>query len=104
MYIKLLRDLSFKSLYRGSVLLSKVGLSRLTYVASSIHLDNKTIDQILFNFQWKNRMHYIRKSVVVNSLKSGGLDFLDFSNSFKMNWLKFCFKKPVYTYFYFGST
>ncbi len=42
-------------------------------------------------------MHYIRKSVVVNSLKSDGLDFLDFStlnNTLKINWLKFCLTKP----------
>jgi len=37
------------------------------------------IDQILFNFLWKNCVHYIRKSVVLNSLKTGGLDFLDFN-------------------------
>jgi len=42
-------------------------------------------------------VHYIRKSVVVNSLKNGGLDFLDFStlnNTLKINWLKFCLNKP----------
>ncbi len=59
----LLRDLSL----RGRVLLSKAeGISRLTYIASTIHLDNKTvntIDQTLFKFLWKNRVHYIRKSV-----------------------------------------
>ncbi len=93
----LLRDLSL----RGRVLLSKAeGISRLTYIASTIHLDNKsvnTIDQTLFNFLWKNRVHYIRKSVVVNSLNSGGLDFLDFStlnNTLKINWLKCCLTKP----------
>lgn len=73
------RDLSLK----GCVLLSKVeGISRLIYVASSLYLDNRTtkrIDQMLFKFLWKNRVHYIRKSVVVNSCKNGGLDFLDFS-------------------------
>lgn len=74
----LLRDLSL----RGRVLLSKAeGISRLIYIASTIYLDNKTvksIDQILFNFLWKNHVHYIHKSVVINSLKNGGLDFLDF--------------------------
>ncbi len=37
-------------------------------------------------------MHYIRKSVVVNSLKSGRLDFLDVStlnNTLKISWLTF---------------
>jgi len=39
-------------------------------------------------------VHYICKSVILNSHKSGGLDFLDFDNSFKINWLKFCLNKP----------
>lgn len=80
---------------KGRVLLSKAeGIARLVYVASSPFLDNitaKKIDQLLFNFLWKNRIHYIRKSVVINSCKNGGLDFLDFStfnNMFKINWLK----------------
>uniref|UniRef100_A0A9J8ACX2 Reverse transcriptase domain-containing protein n=1 Tax=Cyprinus carpio carpio TaxID=630221 RepID=A0A9J8ACX2_CYPCA len=90
--IWLQRDLSLK----GRVLLSKAeGISRLTYIASSIHSDNKInkiIDQIMLNFLWKNRIHYIRKSVIVNSYKNGGLDYLDFStlnNTFKINWLKY---------------
>ncbi len=85
---------------RGRVLLSKAeGISRPTYIASTIDLNNKsvnTIDQTLLNFLWKNRVHYMRKSVVVNSLKRGGLDFLDFStlnNTRKINWLKFCLTK-----------
>ena len=89
------RDLSL----RGRVLLSKAeGISRLIYAASSLALDSKTIkkiDQMLFNFLWKNRIHYIRKSVVINSRKNGGLDFLDFgslNNVFKINWLKSFFK------------
>ncbi len=42
-------------------------------------------------------MHYIRKSVIVNSYKNGGLDYLDFSilnNTFKINWLKYFLKNP----------
>ncbi len=90
------RDLSL----RGCVLLSKAeGISRLIYAASSLALDSKTIkkiDQMLFNFLWKNRTHYIRKSVVINTRKNGGLDFLDFGslhNVFKINWLKSFFFK-----------
>lgn len=53
------RDLSL----RGRVLITKAeGISRLTYAALSLHIDNKickTIDQMLFNFIWKNRTHYI---------------------------------------------
>ncbi|KPP69395.1 hypothetical protein Z043_111857, partial [Scleropages formosus] len=62
-------DLSLK----GCIIQSKTeGISRLTYVVSSVDLDSKTartIDQMLFNFLWKNRIHCVRKSVVVNSCK-----------------------------------
>uniref|UniRef100_A0A3P9M210 Reverse transcriptase domain-containing protein n=1 Tax=Oryzias latipes TaxID=8090 RepID=A0A3P9M210_ORYLA len=85
------RDLSLK----GRALLAKAeGISRLVYIASSLSLDSKTakmIDQILFNFLWRNRIYYVRKSVVINSSKNGGLDFLDFStlnNVLKIKWLK----------------
>uniref|UniRef100_A0A8C7XSJ8 Reverse transcriptase domain-containing protein n=1 Tax=Oryzias sinensis TaxID=183150 RepID=A0A8C7XSJ8_9TELE len=85
------RDLSIK----GCALLAKAeGISSLVYIASSLSLDGKTakrIDQILFNFLWRNRIHYVRKSVVINSSKNGGLDFLDFStlnNVLKIKWLK----------------
>lgn len=92
------RDLSLK----GRALLSKAeGISRLVYAASSLAVDSKTlktIDQILFNFLWKNRTHYIRKSVVLNTCKNGGLNFLDFSTLnciFKINWLKYFLKNDA---------
>jgi len=92
------RDLSLK----GRVLLTKAeGLSRLTYAALSLHLDNKIckdIDRMLFDFIWKNRTHYIRKSVIMNNYESGGLNFLDFNtlnNTFKINWAKHFLKNPV---------
>uniref|UniRef100_A0A8C6NIX7 Reverse transcriptase domain-containing protein n=1 Tax=Nothobranchius furzeri TaxID=105023 RepID=A0A8C6NIX7_NOTFU len=73
------RDLSLKA----SVLITKAeGLSRLTYAALTLRLDKeigKDIDRILFNFIWKNRTHYIRKTVVMNKYESGGLNVLDFS-------------------------
>lgn len=71
------RDLSVN----GRVLLAKAeGISGLIYAASSLALNSKTIkkiNQLLFNFLWKNRIHYIQKSVEINSRKNGGLDFLD---------------------------
>lgn len=87
---------------RGRVLLSKAeGLSRLTYAALSVHVDNKTckdIDCMLFNFLWKNRTHYIRKNVIMNNYEHGGLNVLDFAtlnNTFKINWAKHFLKNPV---------
>ncbi len=91
------RDLSV----RGRILLSKAeGLSRLTYAALSLELDKgtlKKVDSMLNKFVWKNKIHYIRKSVLMNPTKQGGLDFLDFTtlnNTFKINWLKNFLKNP----------
>lgn len=85
------RHLSLK----GRCLLTKAeGLSRLVYIASSLSLDNKNAKknyQLLLNFLWKNQIHDVKKSVVINSLKNGGLDFLDFStlnNVLKIKWLQ----------------
>lgn len=94
----LLRDLSL----RGRVLITKAeGISRLTYAALALHLDNKLlkeIDKMLFDFIWKNRTHYIKKTVIMNSYENGGLNFLDFAtlnNTFKINWLKQLFRNPT---------
>lgn len=93
----LLRDLSL----RGRTLITIAeGISRLTYAALSLHINSKTIqciDQMLFNFLWKNKTHYIKKSVVINTYENGGLNFLDFAslnNTFKINWIKQFLKKP----------
>jgi len=85
------RDLTL----RGRALLAKAeGISRLTYPALSLNVDNKmcrSVDKILFNFIWKNKIHYVKKSVIMNTYDKGGLNFLDFSslnNTFKINWLR----------------
>lgn len=53
------RDLSLK----GRVLLTKAeGLSRLTYAAIPLFVNKKlcnSIDKLLCNFIWKNKMHYV---------------------------------------------
>ena len=61
------KDLSLK----GRVLITKAeGISRLTHGTLSLDLDSKIskeIDQMLFNFLWRNHTHYIRKTVVMNT-------------------------------------
>lgn len=91
------RDLSLK----GRPLLTKAeGLSRLTYAAQSLFVDkptSKLINEILIKFLWKNKSHYMRKSVVLNSYNNGGLNFIDFdslNNTFKINWLNQYLTKP----------
>lgn len=92
------RDLSLK----GRVLLSKAeGISRLTYAAQSLHVDNttcKSINKLLYNFLWKNKTHYLRKSVALNSYDKGGINFIDFgalNNTFKINWIKKYLRNPT---------
>uniref|UniRef100_A0A8C6MA25 Reverse transcriptase domain-containing protein n=1 Tax=Nothobranchius furzeri TaxID=105023 RepID=A0A8C6MA25_NOTFU len=85
------RDLSLK----GRILLSKAeGLSRLSYTAQSLYVDNNTlknIDRMLLDFVWKRKVHYIKKSVLINSANHGGLNFIDFStlnNTLKIIWIR----------------
>ena len=56
----LMRDLSLN----GRVLLSKTeGISRLVYVSLSLAMPPiicKKLDQILFNFIWRNKCHYLK--------------------------------------------
>ncbi len=79
---------------RGRVLAKAVGISRLAYAALSLYVDNKickSVDKILFNFVWKNKIHYVKKSVIMNTYEYGVLNFLDFSsfnNNFKINWIR----------------
>ena len=92
------RDLSLK----GRILLTKAeGLSRLTYAAIPLSVDKQicsAIDKLLFNFIWKNKTHYVKKSVIMNTYDSGGLNFLDFTtlnNTFKINWIKQFLHNPA---------
>lgn len=91
LYIWLQRDLSLK----GRILLAKAeGLSRLTYAALSLSVDTavlKKIDTMLLNFVWKFKTHFVRKSVLMNTIEKGGLNFLDFTtlnHTFKINSIK----------------
>ncbi len=84
------RDLSLK----GRILLTKAeGLSRLSYAAQSLYVDKPTcklIDRTLTDFVWKNKCHYMKRSVILNSYNKGGLNCIDFNSlnyAFKINWL-----------------
>lgn len=46
----------------------------------------KSVNQINFNFIWRNRPHYLKRgSIMVKDLKDGGLKVIDFD---KTNWVK----------------
>jgi len=67
-------------------------LSRLSYV-QSLYVDKTTVkvtDRVLTDFVWKNKIHYMKKSVILNYYNKGGLNLIDFNSlnyTFKINWL-----------------
>lgn len=45
---------------------------------------------------WKNKIHHIKKSTLMNSHENGGFNFLDFStNTFKINWIRQFIRNPT---------
>lgn len=87
---------------RGRILITRAeGKSPLTYTALALHLDDKLlpeIDKMLFNFVWKNRIHHLKNTLLMNSYDKGGMNFLNFTtlnNTFKINWLKHFFCNPT---------
>lgn len=88
--------------HQGRILLSKAeGLSWLIYTAIPLDVNAQTIaaiDKILHNFVWKNKIHYIKKSTLMNSHEKGGFNFLDFftlNNTFKINWIRQFIRNPT---------
>ena len=71
------------------------------HAAISLYVNKQissTIDKMLFNFIWKNKTHYVKNSVVMNTYDAGGLNFLDFTtlnNTFKVNWIKQFLNNPT---------
>lgn len=48
----------------------------------ALHLDKKLckeIDNILIDFIWKNKVHYIMKTVIMHSYENRGLNVFDFA-------------------------
>uniref|UniRef100_A0A3P9L5I7 Reverse transcriptase domain-containing protein n=1 Tax=Oryzias latipes TaxID=8090 RepID=A0A3P9L5I7_ORYLA len=86
---------------RGRTLLSKAeGISRLTYPALALNVNTstcKTVDKMLYKFIWKNKTHYIKDKVLLNTIDAGGLNVLDFTTlnyTFKINWIKKFLSNP----------
>uniref|UniRef100_A0A3P9J195 Reverse transcriptase domain-containing protein n=1 Tax=Oryzias latipes TaxID=8090 RepID=A0A3P9J195_ORYLA len=79
----------------GRIYLTKMeGLSRCIYPSYSNAIPNKmikSINQMTFNFIWRNKPHYMRKNYMVKEFKDGGLKVIDFDSlngTLKINWLK----------------
>ena len=87
-------------LLRRLTLLGKVTVikslaaSQLVYIMSSLPSSQsylKEIHQLLYNFLWDGREDKIKRSVMLNEYKDGGLKMLDirsFNYALKSKWVK----------------
>lgn len=85
------RDLSIF----GRIFLSKVEyLSRLIYPASTLAPSSaiiKTSNKKMYDFIWKHKTHYIKKSDIIKSYEKGGLNVIEFESMnimLKLKWLQ----------------
>lgn len=79
----------------GRNILSKSeGLSKLVYPSYSLYINQKKIkkaNSIIYQFIWRNKTHYIKKSQLVQDYEMGGLKTIDFESvvsTFRINWIK----------------
>lgn len=99
----LIRDLSLN----GRILLSKAeGLSRLSYTAMVLDTPKSCISQVnkkMYNFIWKNKLHYLNRDILGNLFNQGGLNAIDFGVSnvvFKIKWIQNCIKSNNQLWYY----
>lgn len=85
----------------GRNLLSKAeGISKLVYPCHSLYVPPRTIkkvNSIIYNFIWRNKTHYVKKSQLVKESNKGGLKTFDFEamvGVFKINWIKASLSQP----------
>ncbi len=99
----LMRDLSIM----GRILLTKAeGISKLIYPCCSLYVSPqliKKVNSILFNFIWKNKTHYIKKSQMIKEYNNGGLKASEFESMvgvLKLNWIKMYLAQPNSMWFH----
>ncbi len=87
----LTRDLS---IFGRNILSKAEGISKLVYPCQSLFIPPQNIkkaNSIIYNFIWRNKTHYVKKSQLVKNIKKGGLNTLDFESMvgmFRTNWIK----------------
>ena len=72
------RDLT---IYGKSLLVKALGISQLVYAASMLTVPEsvvKTVQENLFAFLWKNRKDKIKRVVMYQTVKKGGIHFVNF--------------------------
>uniref|UniRef100_A0A3P9AV59 Reverse transcriptase domain-containing protein n=1 Tax=Maylandia zebra TaxID=106582 RepID=A0A3P9AV59_9CICH len=91
----------------GRNLLSKSeGVSKMVYPAYSLYITPKSIkkiNSIIYQFIWRNKTHYIKKSQLVKDYAKGGIKSIDFQSMvgvFKINWIKAFLLKPDSIWFH----
>lgn len=91
----------------GRVILSKAeGISKLIYPCHSLYVSPQNIrkaNSIIFQFLWKNKTHYIKRSQLVKDYEKGGVRALDFESmigTFKINWLRACLSQSDSMWFH----
>jgi len=84
-----------RNLSMGRILLTKAeGISKLIYPSYSLYVSPqliKKVNSVIFNFIWKNKIHYIKKSQMIKDYKIGGLRATEFESMIgvlKLNWIK----------------
>ena len=85
----------------GRNILSKSeGISKLIYPSYSLYISSQNIrkaNTIIYQFIWRNKTHYIKKSQLVKDYNKGGLKTIDFESMvgvFRVNWVKAFLDKP----------
>ena len=85
------RDLSIK----GKILIIKTfGLSQLLYVSSILYVPDWVISEaenIMYNFLWNGKQHKVKKRVIIQDVKDGGLnmsDLLSVVKTQRIKWIK----------------
>ena len=88
--IRLCRDLTLM----GRTLLSKtLGISKLAYTASMLTVPQEVIKRVqtkLFNFLWKNKKDKVKREVLYQEMRRGGLNFPNFSitvKALRLSWI-----------------
>ena len=75
------------------MLVKALVISKLVYAAAMLCVPDvviKTVRERLFNFLWKNKGDKLKRSVVMQSLYFGGLNFPNFRTavkSLRLSWL-----------------
>ena len=63
----------------------------------------KKANSVIFQFLWRNKTHYVKKSQLVKEYAMGGINALDFKSmfgNFKINWLKKYISQPDSMWFH----